>query len=171
MRSSARIAARYGQIVKQLIERGKWKEMPASEDLLPDEWMPEQFFEYWSIPSPHDENGHDCSERVPQKISVTYPLFILKVGTEPVIVDGTEGDVPVRVFPVFTDRKAAERYRDENYCRKGKVNLLPDEESFARALRSIKELVALVAFDASRIDKREQTIPVDEVLRQLPDIP
>jgi len=42
------IARDYSQTVQRLIESGSWNEMPALEDQLPDEWMPEAFFEYWS---------------------------------------------------------------------------------------------------------------------------
>jgi hypothetical protein len=55
----AGVAAAYGRIVVELIESGKWKEMPAFEDMLPDEWMPDVFFTFWSIPAPsgHGERG------------------------------------------------------------------------------------------------------------------
>jgi hypothetical protein len=42
------IARDYSQTVGQLIDSGGWHEMPAPEDQLPDDWMPEAFFEYWS---------------------------------------------------------------------------------------------------------------------------
>jgi hypothetical protein len=42
------IAASYSQTVDRLIQSGTWHEMPASEDQLPDAWMPKAFFEYWS---------------------------------------------------------------------------------------------------------------------------
>ena len=42
------IAADYSQTVEQLIQSGRWQEMPAPEDQLPDAWMPKAFFEYWS---------------------------------------------------------------------------------------------------------------------------
>jgi hypothetical protein len=74
------------------------------------------------------------------------------------------------VLAVFTDREAAEQYWDENFP-KGKLALFPDEESFARALRLVREFIALVAFDPYRVGKRMKTIPVDEMLRQLPDTP
>jgi hypothetical protein len=53
----AGIAATYGQVVVDLIESGRWKEMPAFEDMLPDERMPEVFFSFWSIPSPFGQEG------------------------------------------------------------------------------------------------------------------
>jgi hypothetical protein len=43
------VAKEYAQIVKLLINSGNWKEIPALEDQLPDEWMPDSFFEYWSL--------------------------------------------------------------------------------------------------------------------------
>jgi hypothetical protein len=46
------VAAAYGLIVDELIASGQWGEMPAFEDMLPDERMPEAFFDFWSIPSP-----------------------------------------------------------------------------------------------------------------------
>ena len=42
------IAKDYSQTVERLIHSGKWHEMPPPEDQLPDDWMPEAFFEYWS---------------------------------------------------------------------------------------------------------------------------
>jgi hypothetical protein len=54
------IAAEYEQAVLALIETGRWKEMPAFEDMLPDEHMPEAFFNFWSIPVP---SGHGERER------------------------------------------------------------------------------------------------------------
>lgn len=51
----AEIAEAYGRAVVELIESGKWKEMPAFEDMLPDERMPQAFYNFWSIPSPHGE--------------------------------------------------------------------------------------------------------------------
>jgi hypothetical protein len=42
------IAKDYSQTVVRLIVGGKWHEMPPPEDQLPDTWMPEEFFEYWS---------------------------------------------------------------------------------------------------------------------------
>src|SRR5580692_6657248 len=73
----AAVARYYEDIVKQLIRSGEWEEMPTFEDMLPDEWMPEAFFKFWSIPSPH---GHDSSKHAAMTISVTYPLFILMDG-------------------------------------------------------------------------------------------
>ena len=42
------IAAEYAREVQRLIEAGNWTAAPAFEDQLPDEWMPEAFFAYWS---------------------------------------------------------------------------------------------------------------------------
>jgi hypothetical protein len=42
------IATEYAVEVQWLIESGDWSQAPAFEDLLPDEWMPEAFFVYWS---------------------------------------------------------------------------------------------------------------------------
>lgn len=42
------IAKDYSQTVERLIQSGSWREMPAPEDQLPDDWMPKAFFEYWS---------------------------------------------------------------------------------------------------------------------------
>ena len=41
------IANDYADVVNSLIHRGNWDEMPAPEDLLPDEFMPSSFFDYW----------------------------------------------------------------------------------------------------------------------------
>jgi hypothetical protein len=42
------IANDYSETVARLIQSGRWQEMPAPEDQLPDDWMPKAFFEYWS---------------------------------------------------------------------------------------------------------------------------
>jgi hypothetical protein len=41
------IANDYSRTVDRLIHSGRWQEMPASEDQLPDDWMPRAFFDYW----------------------------------------------------------------------------------------------------------------------------
>ena len=41
------IARDYAEAVNRLIASGGWSEMPAFEDQLPDDWMPETFFAYW----------------------------------------------------------------------------------------------------------------------------
>jgi hypothetical protein len=46
------IAGKYAQAVLQLIDSKKWKRMPPLEDQLPDQWMPEEFFAYWSLQPP-----------------------------------------------------------------------------------------------------------------------
>lgn len=48
----ASIAERYAEAVVQLINSKKWKRIPTLEDQLPDEWMPEQFFTFWSLQPP-----------------------------------------------------------------------------------------------------------------------
>jgi hypothetical protein len=52
-----RVAAKYAHVIGKLIASGKWEEMPALEDLLPDERMPLAFFKFWSIPVPHHPDG------------------------------------------------------------------------------------------------------------------
>ena len=42
------IASEYAKTVKQLIKSGSWNEMPSPEDQLPDDCMPQEFFEFWS---------------------------------------------------------------------------------------------------------------------------
>jgi hypothetical protein len=41
------IARAYAEIVNRLIASGGWNEVPAFEDQLPDDWMPDAFFDYW----------------------------------------------------------------------------------------------------------------------------
>jgi hypothetical protein len=53
----AAITAEYAQVVTELIEGGKWTEMPTFEDQLPDERLPRSFFDYWEIPCPHEASG------------------------------------------------------------------------------------------------------------------
>jgi hypothetical protein len=48
----ASISEAYTQTVNELIESKKWKRMPPLEDQLPDQWMPEAFFAYWSLSLP-----------------------------------------------------------------------------------------------------------------------
>jgi hypothetical protein len=52
-----KVAGEYEHVVDELIARGKWKEMPSFEDMLPDERMPEAFFTFWSIPVPPNMDG------------------------------------------------------------------------------------------------------------------
>ena len=51
------VAVQYAQVVDRLIASGKWREMPAFEDMLPDECVPKAFFKFWSIPVPPDPDG------------------------------------------------------------------------------------------------------------------
>ena len=51
-----RIAGAYARVVRQLIESGEWGEIPPLEDQLPDERMPNAFFEYWSLPLPNSKH-------------------------------------------------------------------------------------------------------------------
>jgi len=43
------VADEYADEVRRLISSGKWDEIPAMEDQLPDEYMPKEFFKFWSI--------------------------------------------------------------------------------------------------------------------------
>lgn len=161
------VAGCYDNVVNKLIQSGKWKEMPALEDMLPDERMPEAFFQYWSVPSPHGLDGHAYSGRTTAAVNVVYPLFILLDGKSAVLIDGKEGPLRVRVFPVFADKQAAEHYRKEKFP-ESKVVFISNEEGFVKTLNLIKEYAALVVFDPSLSrNKKAETIPVDEMLRQL----
>ena len=51
------IARAYSQAVDQLIAGKKWRLIPPLEDQLPDEWMPETFFEHWSLSPPPRRAG------------------------------------------------------------------------------------------------------------------
>jgi hypothetical protein len=42
------IATEYADTVERLVKSGGWHEMPPPEDQLPDDWMPQAFFAYWS---------------------------------------------------------------------------------------------------------------------------
>jgi hypothetical protein len=48
----ASIAREYSRTVAQLIDGKKWRRIPRLEDQLPDSWMPEAFFSYWSLGPP-----------------------------------------------------------------------------------------------------------------------
>jgi hypothetical protein len=51
------VAADYERVVDKLIASGKWEEIPAFEDMLPDERMPRAFFQFWSIPVPDNSES------------------------------------------------------------------------------------------------------------------
>jgi hypothetical protein len=53
----ASIAAKYAEAVVELIKSKKWKRIPTPEDQLPDEWMPDQFFGFWSLRPPVRRDG------------------------------------------------------------------------------------------------------------------
>ena len=42
------IAKLYAKTVKKLVKSKCWNEMPPPEDQLPDDFMPKDFFQYWS---------------------------------------------------------------------------------------------------------------------------
>jgi hypothetical protein len=58
------VTADYERVVNDLIASGQWEEMPASEDMLPDERMPEAFYKFWSIPFPCKPDG--CRQLPPK---------------------------------------------------------------------------------------------------------
>lgn len=39
------IANEYFQAVERLIQSGNWQEVPSLEDQLPDDWMPQAFYD------------------------------------------------------------------------------------------------------------------------------
>jgi hypothetical protein len=51
------IAKAYSQAVDELVAGQKWRLIPPLEDQLPDEWMPEKFFEHWSLSPPRRAEG------------------------------------------------------------------------------------------------------------------
>jgi len=51
------IARAYSETVARLIGSKKWRDMPPLEDQLPDEWMPKEFFAFWSLSPPPRGNG------------------------------------------------------------------------------------------------------------------
>jgi hypothetical protein len=51
------IARAYSEAVAELIASEKWRRIPPLEDQLPDEWMPEAFFDYWSLGPPPGRPG------------------------------------------------------------------------------------------------------------------
>jgi hypothetical protein len=42
------VAAEYANVVMRLISSDQWDEIPAPEDQLPNEWMPNSFLSYWT---------------------------------------------------------------------------------------------------------------------------
>lgn len=53
----AAIAREYAKAVNRLIKSKGWDEIPPLEDQLPDEWMPDAFFTYWSLRPPLRRTG------------------------------------------------------------------------------------------------------------------
>src|SRR5271166_5336949 len=53
----ASIARKYAHAVRQLINSKKWRRIPPLEDQLPDEWMPKDFFQHWSLTPPPTRIG------------------------------------------------------------------------------------------------------------------
>lgn len=51
-RTRVSIAKRYAEVVTRLVAGGRWKRIPPLEDQLPDEWMPDEFLDYWSLGRP-----------------------------------------------------------------------------------------------------------------------
>ncbi len=51
------IKEEYARTVKKLINSKNWNEIPPLEDQLPDEDMPEEFFQYWSLTLPTRATG------------------------------------------------------------------------------------------------------------------
>ena len=43
------IAQKYAEIIDELIESNVWDEIPAPEDMLTNEYMPERFWKYFGI--------------------------------------------------------------------------------------------------------------------------
>jgi hypothetical protein len=53
------IAQEYAETVHRLIQTGRWDQGPALDAMLPDEWMPQTFFDYWLSPeSAASHRGH-----------------------------------------------------------------------------------------------------------------
>src|SRR5437879_5071690 len=82
-------AANYAHVVLRLIESGKWKEMPSFEDMLPSERMPEAFFVFWSIPSPHDR-ARDQRRKPTIILEGQDDVAILRAVLPPRVVDACE---------------------------------------------------------------------------------
>ena len=52
-RERASTASKYAEAVMRLTNSKKtWRTTPTLKDRLPDKWMPEAFFEYWSLRPP-----------------------------------------------------------------------------------------------------------------------
>ena len=47
-----KIAEEYAEAVDRLIKSGCWDEAPPPEDQLPDDYMPQAFFDFWLDPPP-----------------------------------------------------------------------------------------------------------------------
>jgi hypothetical protein len=72
------IAKEYAQTVDRLIQTGTWEEMPGPEDQLPDEWMPQAFFDYLFAeqePSPGPAGPGNLGSVLDTSASFRFRLF------------------------------------------------------------------------------------------------
>ncbi|AWM40376.1 hypothetical protein GobsT_11340 [Gemmata obscuriglobus] len=67
---------------------------------------------------------------------------------------------------VFTDRAAAEQFRDE-YAAVSEVFELPTAGAFAVMLQQVRKIAQTVAFDPYRLGYQTQVAPIEDVLRGL----
>jgi hypothetical protein len=100
--------------------------------------------------------------------TVQYPLFFVTKGDDVAFVALKHDSAEARAnaIPVFTDRGAAEDFRDRFFA-EWALGAIPDEQFFAQLLTLVRENVFCVAFDPYRMNTRVQTIPIEMMLEQL----
>jgi hypothetical protein len=91
--------------------------------------------------------------------TVQFPVFVINKGADvaPVKVKHESADAMADALPVFTDKEAAEAFRDEHFPG-WSLGAFPDEPSLARLLTALRETFFLVAFDPYRMGTRPATI-------------
>ena len=65
---------------------------------------------------------------------------------------------------VFTDRAAAEQFRDEQ-APQHQIFEIESAQSFMILLQNVRHLAGAVAFDPFRVGMRTQTASIDEIIR------
>ncbi len=100
--------------------------------------------------------------------TVQYPLFFISKGADPAFVYLKHGSAQAKAkaIPVFTDKEAAEDYRDQ-FFPGWALGTVPDEPFFAKLLTAVREDVFCVGFDPWQTNTLVATITVGEMLEQL----